>query len=56
MSVNWKDDNDIFGRMLVLTNNHSHGLRNAVDNFDADFNRCSKLGTTEKQKMVSPTL
>ena len=43
--IKWKDDNDIFGRMLVLTNNTLfNNLRNAVDNHDANLSDALSWG------------
>lgn len=53
MSIKWKDDNDIFGRMLVLTNNPIfNNLRNAVDNFDADLSDALSWGQLKSKRWL----
>lgn len=57
MSINWKDDNDIFGRMLVLTNNPIfNNLRNAVDNNNADLTDALSWGQLKSKRWLVNTL
>lgn len=51
--IKWKDDNDIFGRMLVLTNNPVfNNLRNAVDNHDADLSDALSWGQLKSKRWL----
>ena len=51
--IEWKDDNDIFGRMLVLTNNPLfNNLRNAVDNYDADLSDALSWGQLKSKRWL----
>ena len=51
--IEWKDDNDIFGRMLVLTNNPLfNNLRNAVDNHDADLSDALSWGQLKSKRWL----
>ena len=51
--IEWKDDNDIFGRMLVLTNNTLfNNLRNAVDNHDANLSDALSWGQLKSKRWL----
>jgi hypothetical protein len=51
--IEWKDDNDIYGRMLVLTNNPLfNNLRNAVDNYDADLSDALSWGQLKSKRWL----
>ena len=51
--IEWKDDNDIFGRMLVLTNNPLfNNLRNAVGNHDADLSDALSWGQLKSKRWL----
>jgi len=51
--IQWKDDNDIFGRMLVLTNNPIFkNLRNAIDNNDADLSDALSWGQLKSKRWL----
>ena len=51
--IKWKDDNDIFGRMLVLTNNTLfNNLRNAVDNHDANLSDALSWGQLKSKRWL----
>tara|TARA_R110002124_G_scaffold258423_1_gene424242 strand:+ start:47 stop:736 length:690 start_codon:yes stop_codon:yes gene_type:complete len=51
--IEWKDDNDIFGRMLVLTNNPVfNNLRNAVDNHNADLSDALSWGQLKSKRWL----
>ena len=51
--IEWKDDNDIYGRMLVLTNNPLfNNLRNAVDNHDADLSDALSWGQLKSKRWL----
>lgn len=51
--MNWQDDKDIFGRMLVLTGNQLfNNLRNAVDNYGADFSDALSWGQLKSKRWL----
>ena len=51
--IKWKDDNDIFGRMLILTNNPLfNNLRNAVDNHNADISDALSWGQLKSKRWL----
>lgn len=51
--IKWKDDNDIFGRMLILTNNPLfNNLRNAVDNHNADLSDALSWGQLKSKRWL----
>ena len=51
--IEWKNDNDIFGRMLVLTNNPVfNNLRNAVDNHNADLSDALSWGQLKSKRWL----
>lgn len=51
--IKWKDDNDIFGRMLILTNNPIfNNLRNAVDNHNADLSDALSWGQLKSKRWL----
>ena len=51
--IEWKDDNDIFGRMLVLNNNPVfNNLRNAVDNHNADLSDALSWGQLKSKRWL----
>jgi hypothetical protein len=51
--IEWKNDNDIFGRMLVLTKNPVfNNLRNAVDNHDADLSDALSWGQLKSKRWL----
>lgn len=51
--MQFQDNKDIFGRMLVLTGNPLfNNLRNAVDNFDADFTDALSWGQLKSKRWL----
>tara|TARA_Y100000385_G_scaffold285001_1_gene344115 strand:+ start:120 stop:809 length:690 start_codon:yes stop_codon:yes gene_type:complete len=51
--IEWKNDNDIFGRMLVLTKNPVfNNLRNAVDNHNADLSDALSWGQLKSKRWL----
>ena len=53
MSINWQDDKDLFGRMLILTDNKMfNGLRNAVDNHNADLSDALSWGQLKSKRWL----
>jgi hypothetical protein len=51
--MQFQDDKDIFGRMLVLTDNPLfNNLRNAVDNFDADLTDALSWGQLKSKRWL----
>jgi hypothetical protein len=51
--IKWKDDNDIFGRMLILTNNPLfNNFRNAVDNHNADLSDALSWGQLKSKRWL----
>lgn len=56
-NIQWQDDRDIYGRMLLLTNSFLFtGLRNAVDNYDADFTDALTWGQLKSKRWLISTL
>lgn len=52
-SINWHDDRDIFGRMLILTDNQIFKqLRDAIDNFDADLTDALSIGQLKSKRWL----
>lgn len=52
-NINWQDDKDIYGRMLLLTDSFIFtGLRNAVDNYDADFTDALTWGQLKSKRWL----
>ena len=52
-NIDWQDDKDIYGRMLVLTNNSLfNNLRNAVDNHDADLTDALTWGQLKSKRWL----
>ena len=52
-NIKWQDDKDIFGRMLVLTDNPLfNNLRNAVDNYDADLSDALSWGQLKSKRWL----
>ena len=52
-NINWQDDRDIFGRMLLLTDSHLFsGLRNAIDNYDADLRDALTWGQLKSKRWL----
>ena len=52
-NIKWQDDKDIFGRMLVLTDNPLfNNLRNAVDNCDADLSDALSWGQLKSKRWL----
>ena len=53
MSIDWQDDRDIFGRMLVLTDNPIfNNLRNAIDNHDVDLSDALSWGQLKSKRWL----
>lgn len=51
--MHWQDDRDIFGRMLVLTDNPLfNNLRNAVDNHNADLEDALSWGQLKSKRWL----
>ena len=51
--MQFQDEKDIFGRLLVLTGNPLfNNLRNAVDNFDADFTDALSWGQLKSKRWL----
>ena len=56
-NIHWQDDKDIYGRMLLLTDSYLFtGLRNAVDNYDADFTDALTWGQLKSKRWLISTL
>jgi len=52
-NINWQDDKDIYGRMLILTDNPLfNNLRNAVDNYDADLADALSWGQLKSKRWL----
>lgn len=52
-NIDWQDDKDIYGRMLVLTGNPLfNNLRNAVDNHDADLTDALTWGQLKSKRWL----
>ena len=52
-NIQWQDDRDIYGRMILLTNSYLFtGLRNAVDNYDADFTDALTWGQLKSKRWL----
>jgi len=52
-NINWQDDRDIYGRMILLTNSYLFtGLRNAVDNYDADLTDALTWGQLKSKRWL----
>ena len=52
-NINWQDDKDIFGRMLLLTDLYLFsGLRNAIDNYDADLRDALTWGQLKSKRWL----
>lgn len=52
-NIEWQDDRDIYGRMLSLTNSYLFtGLRNAVDNYDADLTDALAWGQLKSKRWL----
>jgi len=52
-NINWQDDNDIYGRFLLLTDNPIfNNLRNAVDNCDADLSDALSWGQLKSKRWL----
>lgn len=52
-NIEWQDDRDIYGRMLLLTDSYIFtGLRNAVDNYDADFTDALTWGQLKSKRWL----
>ena len=51
--MQFQDEKDVFGRLLVLTGNPLfNNLRNAVDNFDADFTDALSWGQLKSKRWI----
>jgi len=56
-NIEWQDDRDIYGRMLLLTDFYMfNGLRNAVDHYDADFMDALSWGQLKSKRWIISTL
>ena len=56
-NIEWQDDRDIYGRMLLLTDSYMfNGLRNAVDHYDADFKDALSWGQLKSKRWLISTL
>jgi len=56
-NIEWQDDRDIYGRMSLLTNSYLFtGLRNAVDNYDADLTDALTWGQLKSKRWLISTL
>jgi hypothetical protein len=52
-NINWQDDRDIFGRMLLLTGNQTFKyLRDSVDNFNADLTDALSIGQLKSKRWL----
>ena len=52
-NINWQDDKDIYGRMLILTNNPLfNNLRNAADNHNADLSDALSWGQLKSKRWL----
>ena len=52
-NINWQDDKDIYGRLLLLTNNPIfNNLRNAVDNHNADLSDALSWGQLKSKRWL----
>ena len=52
-NIDWQDDKDIYGRMLVLTGNPMfNNLRNAVDNHNADLTDALSWGQLKSKRWL----
>jgi len=52
-NIEWQDDRDIYGRMLLLTDSYMfNGLRNAVDHYDADFTDALTWGQLKSKRWL----
>jgi hypothetical protein len=52
-NINWQDDRDIFGRMLLLTDNQTFKhLRDSVDNFNADLTDALSIGQLKSKRWL----
>ena len=52
-NIDWQDDKDIYGRMLILTDNLLfNNLRNAVDNHDADLSDALSWGQLKSKRWL----
>jgi len=52
-NIEWQDDRDIYGRMLLLTDSFLfNGLRNAVDHYDADFTDALTWGQLKSKRWL----
>lgn len=52
-NINWQDDKDIYGRMLILTGNSLfNSLRNAVDNYEADLTDALSWGQLKSKRWL----
>lgn len=52
-NIEWQDDRDIYGRMLLLTDSYLFtGLRNAVDNYDADLTHALTWGQLKSKRWL----
>ena len=52
-NINWQDDKDIYGRLLLLTNNPIfNNLKNAVDNHNADLSDALSWGQLKSKRWL----
>ena len=52
-NIEWQDDKDIYGRLLILTGNPLfNNLRNAVDNYDADLSDALSWGQLKSKRWL----
>lgn len=52
-NIEWQDDRDIYGRMLLLTDSYLFtGLRNAVDNYNADLTDALTWGQLKSKRWL----
>lgn len=52
-NIEWQDDRDIYGRMLLLTDSFIfNGLRNAIDHYDADFTDALTWGQLKSKRWL----
>ena len=55
--IEWQDDKDVFGRMYVLTDEPLFkNLRNAVNQFDADFSDALSWGQLKSKRWLVESL
>jgi len=53
MNIEWQDDKDIYGRLLILTGNPLfNNLRNAVDNHNADLSDALSWGQLKSKRWI----